>query len=139
MKRRIVFAVLAVLWLGFIFFNSMQDAETSGGMSEGLLSWLGLPESLETLLRKSAHFCAFFMLGLLVSGALTKKNIPMPLILLIVLVCACADETIQLFSVGRSSELRDVWIDLSGGTLGTLSAALFFFLRKRKKKITIEK
>lgn len=139
MKRRIIFAVLAVLWLGFIFFNSLQTAEVSGGMSEGLLDWLGLPESLETLLRKSAHFCAFLVLGMLISGALTRLHFPMPLILLAVLVCACADETIQLFSEGRSSELRDVWIDLSGGTLGTLSAAFFYKYKKRKQKITIEK
>lgn len=138
MKRRIVFAVLAVLWLGFIFFNSMQDAETSGGMSEGLLSWFGLPESLETLLRKSAHFGAFFILGLLISGALTRMGFPVSWILLTVLLCACADETIQLFSLGRSSELRDVWIDFSGGTLGA-TAALIYFLKTRKQKITIEK
>ena len=101
-------------------------------MSEGLLDWLGLPESLETLLRKSAHFCAFLVLGMLISGALTRLHFPMPLILLAVLVCACADETIQLFSEGRSSELRDVWIDLSGGTLCTLSAAFFYKYKKRK-------
>lgn len=139
MKRRIVFGALALLWLGFIFYNSLQTAEVSGGMSEGLLHWFGLPDTLETLLRKSAHFFAFMALGLLISGALTRLNFPTPLILLLVLMCACTDETLQLFSEGRSSELRDVWIDLSGGTLGTLAAALFYKFKKKKQKITIEK
>ncbi len=139
MKRRIIFGILALLWLGFIFYNSLQDAETSGGMSEGLLEMLGLPQSIETFVRKAAHFCVFLVLGLLISGAFTRMGVPMILILLTVLLCACADETLQLFSLGRSSELRDVWIDFSGGALGAGLAALFCALRKRKQKITIEK
>lgn len=140
MKRRIIFGVLALLWLGFIFFNSLQNAEISGGMSEGLLDALGLPEVVEGPVRKITHFCFFAVLGILVSGVFcTDWRLPVVSVLLTVLLCACVDETLQLFSAGRSSELRDVWIDFGGATLGMMLSALFCRLRSRKQKITIEK
>ena len=138
MKRRIIFGILAVLWLGFIFFNSLQDAETSGGISQGLLEMLGLPYAIENFVRKLAHFTFFMVLGILVSGALSAKKFPGVAILLCVLLCACADETLQLFSLGRSSELKDVWIDFAGGAMGVVVTALYGFWKK-KQKITIEK
>lgn len=138
MKRRVIFGVLAVLWLGFIFFNSLQDAETSSGISKGLLEMLGLPHAIETIVRKLAHFTFFMVLGILVSGAFSARKLQSVAILLCVLLCACTDETLQLFSLGRSSELRDVWIDFAGGALGVVVAAVYGFIKK-KQKITIEK
>ncbi len=136
MKRRIIFGILAVLWLGFIFFNSLQDAKVSGSMSGGILSALHLPLELETLIRKLAHFFFFMILGLLVGGTFYKgKKVLIPIVLLCVLLCACADETLQLFSDGRSSELRDVWIDFSGATVGAVLSMLIL----PKLKFTIEK
>ena len=36
------------------------------------------------------------------------------------LLTALTDETIQMFSDGRSSQLTDVWLDLSGAMAGIL-------------------
>ncbi len=136
MKRRIIFGILAALWLGFIFFNSLQDADTSNLMSGGLLEVLHLPETLQYSVRKLAHFSFFMLLGVLVSGAFcTDKKVLIPQVLLCVLLCACMDETLQLFSAGRSSELKDVWIDFSGAAIGTILSALIL----PKLKFTIEK
>lgn len=136
MKKRMIFGILAVLWLGFIFYNSLQDAAASNEMSNGLLEALHLPQTLQHLVRKLAHLFGFMLLGVLVSGAFcTDKKVLIPQALLCLLLCACADETLQLFSLGRSSELRDVWIDFSGATIGTLVSSLIL----PKLKFTIEK
>lgn len=136
MKRRVIFGILALLWLGFIFYNSMQNANASGEMSDGLLDALNLPQAAEPLARKLAHFFFFMLFGVLVSGTFfTGKWQVIPTVLLCVLLCACADETLQLFSQGRSSELRDVWIDFGGALIGAAVSLPIF----SKLKFSIEK
>ena len=44
------------------------------------------------------------------------------------------DETIQLFSPGRSSQVTDVWIDFAGVVTGTLLAFLVQAIVRRCKK-----
>ena len=48
---------------------------------------------------------------------------------------ALTDETIQLFSPGRSSQVTDVWIDFAGVVTGTLLAAFLVqaIVRRCKK------
>ncbi|MBR5783484.1 MAG: VanZ family protein [Clostridia bacterium] len=131
MKRRIAFGVLTILWVGMIFWHSAQDAAVSSDMSGGLLEWLGLPIS-ERFLRKTAHFMLFAVLGVLLSGTLCAGKLPIGWILLLALAAACADETIQSFPQGRSSEVRDVWLDFSGSVtgLGAFAAVRWLFIRK---------
>ena len=75
-----------------------------------------------TLLRKMAHFLEFSVLGLNLCWffqILEQKGIhkfTMPL--LSGMLVALIDETIQLYSVGRSASLVDVWIDTGGLILG---------------------
>ena len=47
---------------------------------------------------------------------------------------ALTDETIQLFSLGRSSQVTDVWIDFAGVVTGTLLAFLVQAIVRRCKK-----
>ena len=47
---------------------------------------------------------------------------------------ALTDETIQLFSPGRSSQVTDVWIDFAGVVTGTLLAFLVQAIVRRCKK-----
>ena len=126
--------MLSVLWVGVIFWNSAQNATVSDGLSDGVIEFLGL-EISSFWVRKAAHFCAFALLGALLSlffGEGKKlRHFPFSCILLSVLLIACADETIQLFPVGRSSELRDVWIDFCGGATGMVA---LFTLRRLFKK-----
>lgn len=135
MKRRWIFAALALVWLGFIFWNSAQDADASSNMSSTLLNLLHLPIS-EHLLRKIAHFVQFALLGFLISGALTSDKMPWGWLLFTVLCIACIDETIQLFSEGRSSQLSDVWLDTVGSVTGI---GAFWGFVKIKEKLTIAK
>ena len=76
------------------------------------------------LLRKMAHFTEFLCLGLelcwlfLILGNRGIHSLTMPM--LPGVLVACMDETIQLYSPGRSSSLVDVWIDIAGLTAGIL-------------------
>lgn len=78
----------------------------------------------EHLLRKMAHFTEFCWLGLTLTWfflILEQKGIhsfAMPM--LSGMTVACIDETIQLYSPGRSASLVDVWIDVSGVLLGIM-------------------
>lgn len=139
----------AVLWLLFIWSNSLQTADESSQVSSGVLEWvaplltrIGLSEEIQhTLIRKLAHMAEFAVAGLLWSAALASRTENTPRIrwtrrgtaLLVCLAAAIIDETIQRFVPGRSGELRDVCIDLAGAVLGILAAAVICWLRRRTK------
>lgn len=84
--------------------------------------------------RKCAHFTIYLILGILVISLLSEYRIlnfkTVLYTLLIVFLYACSDEFHQLFVSSRSSEIRDVLIDSSGGFIG--SYLYYLFRRKRK-------
>lgn len=147
--NRGIWLTLAVLWLLFIWGNSLQTAAESSEVSRGvmaylipLLEWTGLPEGLwHTLVRKLAHMTEFALLGMLWSLAVSPGAKTTPHVrwtrrswaLLICLGAALIDESIQRFVPGRSGELRDVCIDLLGGILGILAVLAAAAVRKRLK------
>ena len=76
----------------------------------------------------------FALLGLLWTALLLQiKQIHLSAALALAgcfaLLVALADETIQLFSPGRGSQVTDVWIDFAGACLGILLAWLLRWLR----------
>lgn len=96
----------------------------------------------EHIVRKLAHFTEFTALGMLLSidTALflkkMKQYIWVPFF--VGVLVALVDETIQLFPVGRSSSVKDVWLDFSGVIFGTilllvLKQIYLFKLRKTLK------
>ncbi len=85
--RKTVFLVLALLWMGVIFFLSSRDAETSTresyyiGMQIGSVlhadfhEWteeeqLAYAERIDHPVRKGAHMFEYLVLGMLLTGAL---------------------------------------------------------------------
>ena len=90
--KKSIFAVLLVLWMAFIFSMSGQHAEkssnTSGQTIRAVLSMVPayenqpedvkevIVEELQFIVRKSAHFIAYMILGILSSGLIIQyKNI----------------------------------------------------------------
>ena len=131
-KRKKLFLVLTIAWLCVIFGHSLMPASVSGKESSGVLKWIQqfLPWLSHTLLRKLAHFGAFAVLGGLLFGLFRQCNsfhLLKPLGT--AFSCAFTDETIQLFSPGRSSQVTDVWIDLAGAA--SAIALLLILARKR--------
>lgn len=141
---RALSTALTVLLVVFIFSNSLANGSQSSSLSgrvtaliNGVLSSLGLPQLTEHLVRKLGHFAEFALLGLSATWCLRTYTAQylrhMSLPLLFGLLTAGSDETLQLFSPGRSSSVVDVWIDFGGVCAGLLFAVLLIQLCTRKQ------
>ena len=132
---RVIFTFALIGCIVFIFSNSLQIADVSEGASgrvlgilQGILRHLGLPGAADRLtmhiVRKLAHFCEYMLEGFLLTLCLRVytrrfvRHISWPI--LGGLLTALTDETIQLFSDGRSGQITDVWLDFSGVLTGIL-------------------
>ena len=137
-KKYVINLLLIVIWMTFIFLMSNQPAETSDSQSLGIisiLSKLGIDMSgifgdiANFIVRKCAHFLEYMILGFLIIN-LIKEDLKLKYIVLIVIsgvfLYACTDEFHQLFVSGRDGNLRDIFIDTSGGTV----SALLFYLER---------
>ena len=115
----------------------MKIGEVSQGSSgrvlallQGVLRRLGHPALAQRLtdhiVRKLAHFCEYTLEGFLLMLCMrvyTRNyiwHISVPL--LGGVLTALADETIQIYSPGRSSQVTDVWLDSAGVLAGILAA-----------------
>ena len=142
--KKTIFAVLLVLWMGFIFSMSCENAEessnTSGQTIRVVLSAVpgfeeqpeevkvNIIEKLQFIVRKSAHFIGYMILGILASGLILQYeniNKKYPLAFLICVIYAISDEIHQLFVPGRAGQVRDVLIDSAGSLLGIIIVMAF--------------
>jgi len=142
--------LLTLLWLGFIFGNSLKDAQASSAQSgqvqeivNEVASSVGIKEPIpESTVRNMAHFTEFFILGgLLCLDVWAFELSPLRprrrfdvLWLLAALpasfLLAGLDEFLQTFSEGRAADFSDVLTDTAGASLGiALFLALFLLLR----------
>lgn len=143
-----------VALIAFIFAHSIlpasESSEVSGGVFAAvkkLFEYFGAEFPLShNAFRKLAHFLEYTALGamLIVTTRTFTKNVIRELSkpLFLGLIIPIVDETIQLFSLGRSGELRDVWIDFSGVLAGTVFLLLILAIienRKGRKTMIYEK
>ena len=151
--RWIIFG-LTVLWTAYIIYHSFLDASASSGASEGLAKLLqniintfspnAINESnidaFHGFLRKFiGHFSFFVVDGLLVSWTiylfgnekLKTRQFYIGIIISLTfgLLLASLTELIQLYTPGRSGEIKDVLIDFSGYLLGFLILFLICLIR----------
>lgn len=137
---KILFTVCTIATVLFIFSNSMEIADVSGGKSAAVTAWLNNGLSglgigyrfSEGIVRKLAHLSEFALLGFFLMMDLrvyTKRiltHIFFPLF--VGLAVPVADESIQLFTDGRSAEVRDILIDFSGVLCGIAAGAFLLLL-----------
>ena len=140
---RVVFTLALIGCIAFIFSNSMAVAEVSSVSSgrvlqllQAVLRRLGHPALAQRLtmhiVRKMAHFCEYTLEGFLLMLCMRVysrhplRHITVPM--LAGVLTALTDETIQLFSQGRSSQVTDVWLDSAGVLAGILAALLLMGL-----------
>lgn len=140
----------AAAWYFVIWNFSAQTATESSGVSGGLtdrvLTWVyptyrsmtpearqALVESLSFVVRKGAHMFLYFVLtGLLLLALRTLIQHSGGRAAAAAALCALLaglDEYHQTFVPGRSGELRDVLVDLSGGCVFLLLWWLLRMLR----------
>ncbi len=132
-RRRKVFLALTALWLCVIWGHSMMPAADSGNESNFLSEWLMqfLPWMNDYVIRKVAHFLEYAVFGGLLFGAFPIRGRAAVLDSVFAgFLAALLDETIQLFSPGRSGQISDVWLDLAGFCL--MQLILRLMIRKKE-------
>ena len=157
-KKYIFVAILSFFvlsWLGFIFGNSAQTGEVSGGLSAKVCNMInsvldpvfGFTVS-HKFVRKAAHFTEYAILAALVGAdliacvrtfakkppksALALSALALPLSIFVAII----DEFgVQATTAGRGASIIDVLIDSSGALLGTaFIAALYLLISRRRER-----
>ena len=134
MTRRRVFWALTALWLLVIWGHSVMPAAVSKEESGRWLALLQtcLPWLTDYLIRKTAHFTEYAVLGALLFGAAGVRH-GLWFAPCFGVLAALLDETVQLFASGRSGQVSDVWLDLAGFLAGWIVVgAIAYLCRKRK-------
>ena len=139
--KKYIFSILSFLLIGFIWHNSMADAPHSSRESIFVLHLIQhylymLPDVTHLtngILRKLAHLTEYAWLGIALNSAFRALRVPhgVKLTLGISFLVASVDESIQIFSPGRSAEFKDVLLDTTGAGLGILLAAALAAIWKR--------
>lgn len=132
-----------LLWIALIFFASSNTGSMSNTsrIIRPLLEFL-FPNFTENqlveihaLIRKTAHFIGYAILGLLASRAfyfsskVVLQRYWFAISLLLVIAVASLDETNQSFLATRTGSIRDVLLDTAGGAT---TIAFWFLLFRRK-------
>lgn len=129
----VAWGVAFVLWIAFVWGRSLMQGPASSVESGRVVAVVrpvfvaaGVTDFdlITFIVRKSAHFSEYAVLGFLGRGLFSRlqdeRGLPAWVGALAVALVPVADETIQLFVPGRSGSPRDVLIDLCGAALGTL-------------------
>ena len=144
MKRWILYIVLCLI-VFFIWDNSLQNGGTSDGFSLIFAKWIapianklgfyGNIWALNRIIRKLAHLTEFTILGGVLYVVL-RRYIEYGTVVKTIgvgIVIASLDEFIQLFSIGRSSQLSDVLIDTVGIIIGISVVKLTYYISHDKR------
>lgn len=149
--RRIIYTTLLILWMIVIFMFSNQNADSSQSTSDKVASGIvdaaevvtkqEIPkedredfiEDTRVLIRKSAHFMLYFVLGVLTYLTFTSYSIPKTVLFSIIFcfLYACSDEIHQMFSDGRTAKIIDIFIDTCGSCL---AIGMCYFVKRLKNR-----
>ena len=158
-----VLIILAIIWMGVIFMFSAQVSDESKSSSNKVTSAVvntvisikkeniseekrqKIIEDKTFIVRKTAHFTEYFILGLILILYLqTKEKLTTKYIILAIIFCvlyATSDEIHQLFVDGRSCKIMDILIDTCGSSLAILGFTSIYKLTtnlKKQKELFIE-
>lgn len=143
----IILFIITALYILFIWWHSTLSAEESTVESNNVLYFfmgffknIGISSELgDYIIRKSAHFCEFALLGLLcIWCSYIKNKVIIKNLMPAGFVClstAVVDELIQINSEGRSAEVTDVALDFFGAVSGALFFLLIFLIIKLFKRV----
>ena len=146
--KKIIYLILVILCLSSIFFFSSKSSNESNSTSKKLIrdtitlvenitgknfNEKELVNKLNYPVRKLAHFTIFFLLGIFIVLLISTFNVKHQVIISIILcvIYAVFDETHQMFSIGRSPLILDIFIDSFGSLTGIL---ILTRIKKHKKR-----
>lgn len=133
--------ILLLLWMLiiFLFSNQPHSGTTTHNMIKTYVSSNDLVTTLNFIIRKSAHVMEYLILFLLTHSLLKEyQTNSKKIIVLSLIFCflyACSDEYHQSLVPGRTSQFKDVIIDITTPTLIT-SIYLLSKNTKTSKKST---
>lgn len=165
-KRRLLLYIPVLLWMGVIFMFSADNGSVSS-MHSGRVSYMvasavdtvlrlnmsdieksGFSQGLSFIVRKTAHFSEYFILGLLLYAVISVNygrsldsmdedrsflriiRLRYFLPVIIVFGYAGTDELHQYFVLDRCCSFRDVLIDTAGGFAAILIISLIRYIRR---------
>lgn len=151
--KKVVCLILLIFWMIVIFIFSNQNATVSENVSDGFTSKVvdvvssvkedeeikenkkEIIEDSRFIIRKTAHFSLYLVLGVLAYLNIkdVKKINPIIISLIFCVLYACSDEIHQIFVNERTAKMLDVFIDSTGALMGILLINLFS--RKNKKMV----
>ena len=136
--KRIILTSLLITWMIVIFMFSNQNATKSESTSDKVTSTVidtvevvtkeeitedkkeVLIEDTRFVVRKTAHFTLYFILGVLTYLTLKSYSIK-KIVIFSILLCfiySCSDEIHQMFLDGRTAKILDIFIDTIGSIVG---------------------
>ena len=149
--KKVLNICFLVIWMLVIFLLSNQESTKSQSLSDGLIkdslvavekiTGRDIPDerkneiiiSASDIVRSTAHFVEYLILGVLVINVLKdyyKLNYKILLIGIgFCILSAIGDEIHQLFVSGRALQIIDICIDTIGSSIG---GYIFFKLKKDK-------
>jgi|SRR5699024_1318146 len=147
-NRKDIAFILTISWMVLIFYLSHQPASTSSKLSGSFVQVLFEIVSLfpiviegdtvHFIVRKSAHFMAYFILGILIMHTvrLFSRLSIFSIVngFFITVLYAASDEFHQTFIPGRSGEIRDVLIDSAGSLTGILTYVVAVLLYNNRRQ-----
>ncbi|MDD3437675.1 MAG: VanZ family protein [Candidatus Gastranaerophilales bacterium] len=137
------------IWLGIIFFYSLQTPETQGNLDNvsnnfnSIISFLKIKIEYKTfreLLNIGGHLFEFFFLSVFLYGYFKslKLHYPRFIALAVALFCGLIDECIQGFVSGRVSSVSDVFVDLVGAGLGIVATYIKDSISNKKFNFIVQ-
>lgn len=145
-----IFLVLMSMFTIFMFSseNADKSTKTSKSVAKEVVSVVVKDEKKVNkivdedfvIFRKVAHLTEFFLLGFLLINVWAdgKKDIGIKYIIVAILIAclyAVSDEYHQTMIPGRSGEVKDVIIDTTGASMGTITYYEMFKMFKKRKSI----
>lgn len=152
-KKKLIYPILTIVWMGFIFYMSSRNGEQSSGMSDTICYLIGMVfikdfrfypnekkahfiSEISLYVRKMAHMAEYCLLMILVMNSFRafdrKEKKYTALSLVICIFYAISDEAHQGYVGGRSPQIRDVCIDIVGSLTGEILLYLFFSSKEQK-------
>ncbi len=150
--KRIIVAILIVIWAVFVFNLSSQNGNDSSGLSRMIVELFTKDEAIinvvEPYVRKVAHLSEYALGGMLFLVLLNTYELTdrrkMIISIAIGVWYAITDEVHQMLVPERSGNIIDVWIDSLGISIGVCVMMVYYkikdiIINKKKQVVPVNK
>lgn len=153
--EKVVLILIALAWMGVIFYFSHQNGTSSSKMSNTITRWVvntfvpnysnltageqaNILKNASYVIRKMGHYLEYAILGVFLFAAVYVFTDNEKIIYLVVsilgILYAISDEFHQSFIGGRAPAVKDVLIDSIGLLTTLFFIGIFLNIKKNRKK-----